>query len=78
MDAAVTITKAMWDSWAPLMRTEKFAEVLTILHSIDQKTHPLYGTNQAGRLPGLKKELEEQVAQYLEWEAEHEKNRTST
>lgn len=74
------ITKEVWDGLTPEQKSNRLAEALTELCDIDDGKHALSGKPEQGRLTQIRKDLEEQVLQIVEWEKlqYEEENRTSS
>ena len=61
------MTKEVWDSLSQKEQLARLGDILAQLEVIANGKHELTGTGESGRIPAIKKALEEQVLNILEW-----------
>lgn len=71
------MTREQWLGLSPENKLREISFRLRELIAIDKKIHPLYNSgNQQGKIPSVRKQLEIDLLNFLEWENRlYEENR---
>lgn len=63
-----SVTKELWHSFGKEKKVEILSKRLTRLIKVDKGEYPFYNGFRQGGLPAVKKKLETQILQFIDWE----------